>query len=34
MSLGNAVSFDVNNATSADVDAAVAAATGVRLMGF
>jgi hypothetical protein len=34
MSLGNAVSFDVNNSASADVDAAVAAATGLRLMGF
>jgi len=32
--IGSAVSVDVNSAAGADVDAAVAATTGLRLMGF
>ena len=32
--LGSGVSVDVNNAANADVDAAVAATPGLRLMGF
>ena len=32
--LGDACSIDANNAVTADVDAAVAATTGLRLMGF
>lgn len=34
MGLGDAVSYDLNAGLTADADAAVAAATGLRLMGF